>query len=183
MNFTKTNIEGLYIIETSSFIDERGLFVRLYCKEEFEKHGLILPLAQMNMSITKQKGAIRGMHFQNPPFAEIKLVRCLQGSCYDVVIDLRKGSPTFLQYHAEILTAQNMKALYIPKGFAHGFQTLEENTQLLYMHSEFYSPTHESAINYLDPKVKISWAMDVSELSEKDKNHPYITEDFKGLEI
>ncbi len=183
MNFIKTHIDGLYVCENTPFTDNRGMFARFFCVKEFEEHGLSLPLAQMNTSITTQKGAIRGMHYQNPPFAEIKVVRCLQGACYDVAIDLRKNSPTFLHYHAEILTPENGKALYIPKGFAHGFQTLEENTQLLYMHSDFYSPAYEAAINYNDPKIKIKWALGITEISEKDKNHPYITEEFKGLEI
>ncbi len=183
MNFIKTHLEGLFCLETSSFNDERGMFARLFCHKEFEEHGLVFPLAQINTSTTVQKGTIRGMHYQNPPFAEIKIVRCLQGACYDVAIDLRKDSPTFLQYHAEILSAENMKAFYIPKGFAHGFQTLKENTQLLYMHSEFYNPEHEASINYLDPKIDIQWQEKVKNISEKDKNHLFITKDFKGLEI
>ncbi len=183
MNFHSTPLSGLYVIETNAHQDHRGSFTRLFCAKEFENAGLSLPLAQMNTSVTVQKGAVRGMHFQKPPFAEIKLVRCLQGACYDVAIDLRAGSPTFLHYFAVELTAQNGKALYIPQGFAHGFQSLEKNTQLLYMHSEYYTKEAEGGVHHKDPLLNIPWPLPVQDLSERDESHPFLTQNFTGIAL
>ncbi len=183
MNFHSTPLAGLFVIEAKAHQDHRGSFTRLFCAKEFENASLNLPLAQMNTSVTIQKGAVRGMHYQKPPFAEIKLVRCLQGACYDVAIDLRAGSPTFLHYFAVELTAQNGKALYIPQGFAHGFQSLEKNTQLLYMHSEYYTKQAEGAVHHKDPLLNITWPLAVQDLSERDKNHPFLTQNFTGIAL
>ena len=183
MEIHATPLKGLYYLKTTTFSDNRGSFSRIFCQEEFSKVGLSMPVAQMNLSMTHKKGTVRGMHYQLAPHGEIKIVRCLQGSCYDVVVDIRKDSPTFLQYHAEILSAENGKALYIPKGFAHGFQTFQENTQLLYTHSEFYTPNAEAALHYKDPRIAINWPLEVQDLSERDKNHPFIQQNFTGIII
>ncbi len=181
MLFHTTPIAGLFVVETTPMQDKRGSFARLFCAKEFEEAGIELPLAQMNTSITLQKGALRGMHYQNPPHAEIKLVRCLQGACYDVAVDLRAGSPTFLQYFAVELSPENAKALYIPQGFAHGFQALEEKTQLLYMHSAYYAKEAEAAVHHADPALSITWPLPVQDLSERDAMHPFLTQEFTGI--
>jgi len=123
------------------------------------------------------------MHFQYPPMAEIKIVRCIAGSIFDVAIDLRANSPTYLQWYSEILSAENRKMICIPEGFAHGFQTLEDNTEIIYLHTEFYSSELESAVRYDDPKFNISWPLDVIEISKRDKNHPLINGNFKGISL
>lgn len=181
MNIVETPIQGLFCLETTPFIDNRGSFARIFCQDELKAHGLNTQIAQMNMSLTKQKGAVRGLHFQHPPHAEIKIVRCLAGACFDVAVDLRQGSPTFLKWHGEILTPENGKALYIPKGFAHGFQALNEDTQLLYLHSEFYTPKSEGALRYDDPLLHIKWNLPICDLSERDKSHPHLDENFTGI--
>ena len=140
-----------------------------------------MDIAQINHSITVWKGALRGMHFQYPPKAEIKIVKCLRGSVFDVLIDLRHNSPTFLQWYGETLSAENLKMMYIPQDFAHGFQTLEDNSELLYFHTEFYSPEHEEGVRYNDPMVNISWPLEVIDVSEKDRNYPLLGEDFSGI--
>ncbi|WDN90096.1 dTDP-4-dehydrorhamnose 3,5-epimerase [Desulfosarcina sp. BuS5] len=123
------------------------------------------------------------MHFQRPPMAEIKMVRCICGSVFDVIIDLRKGSPSFLKWHGEILSSENMKMMYIPEGFAHRFQTLQPNSELLYLHTEFYSPEHEDGVCYNDPKIGIKWPLEVTEISDKDKSYPFLTQDFGGIQL
>lgn len=181
MDIHATPLKGLYCLKTTPFCDDRGSFSRIFCQNEFAQAGLSMSVAQMNLSMTHKKGAVRGMHYQLSPHGEIKIVRCLQGSCYDVVVDIRKNSPTFLQYHAEILSAENGKALYIPQGFAHGFQTFQENTQLLYTHSEFYTPDAEAALHYNDPLLDINWPLEVQDVSDRDKNHPFIQQGFMGV--
>jgi len=172
--FLKSKIEGLYSIERSLIEDERGFFSRLFCEEEFKKIGFSQPIRQMNNSFTKKKGSVRGMHFQNLPFQETKIVRCIKGEVYDVAVDIRKNSPTFLQWHSEILTADKGNSLFISEGFAHGFQTLTNNCELLYMHSNFYSQEAEGALNAFDPKINISWPLEVTEISDRDRNNPLI---------
>ena len=137
----------------------------------------------MNQSLTKRKGSIRGMHFQYPPKAEIKIVKCVIGKIFDIAIDLRKDSPTFLKWHGETLSADNMKLMYIPEGFAHGFQTLEDNSEIIYLHSEFYNPEYESGIRYDDPKVNIKWPLKITEISIRDQNHELLNESFNGVSI
>ena len=183
MKFIKTPIPDLYIIVPEPFQDKRGKFSRIYCFTELKEIGNSKSLVQINHSLTKQKGAIRGMHFQYPPRAEIKIIKCIKGSIFDVAIDLRKGSPTFLKWHGEILSAENIKALYIPEGFAHGFQTLEENCELLYFHTESYSPKDEGAVKFDDPLIGIEWPLEISDISDKDKKHKLLSEEFKGVSI
>lgn len=183
MKFYKTPFRGLYFIELEPFRDERGLFARTYCKDEFKDIGHRKDFVQFNHSMTYYKGTIRGMHYQVPPYGEVKLIRCIRGGVYDVVIDIRKGSPTFLQYYGIELTEQNMLSLYIPEGFAHGFQTLEDNTQLIYHHTAIYVPGSEAAIRYDDPLVSIKWPLPVSVISEKDRNHKLLDSGFIGITV
>jgi len=181
MTFTKTLLKGSYEIALNTFTDERGWFARTYCKNEFSEIGHTAEWLQMNHSFTKDKGAIRGMHYQLPPFSEIKMVRCIAGAVFDVIIDLRKDSPTFLQWVGTELSAQNKKMLYIPEGFAHGFQTLGNDCELIYHHSQFYTPGAEGGIKFDDPKININWPLAVTNISERDSRHPLLDENFKGL--
>jgi len=181
MTFTETSLKGSYIIEPKPFVDERGWFARTFCKEEFQKINHNKEWVQLNHSFTNRTGTIRGMHYQNPPYTEIKLVRCIAGSVYDVIIDLRKGSPTFLKWFGIELSALNKKMIYIPEGFAHGFQTLADNSELIYHHSEFYKPGVENGIRYDDPTININWKLAVTSLSDRDKQHNYLTENFIGI--
>ena len=183
MKFITTHIKDLYIIELEPFTDNRGMFSRIYCKNELKEIGHTKEIVNINHSLTKKKGALRGLHFQYPPKAEIKIVKCIKGSIYDVAIDLRKNSPSFLNWFAEILSSKNMKMLYIPEGFAHGFQTLEDNCELIYFHSEFYSPEYEGGINYKDPQINIKWPLDIMDISKRDQNFDYITNRFEGLDL
>lgn len=172
MIFHKTKIDGLYIIKPELKIDERGYFARIFCEEEFKKNSLVFRIVQANQSLTKRKGTIRGMHFQKPPKAEDKIVFCIQGAIYDVAIDLRQNSPTYGQWVAEELSEENKKMFLIPKGFAHGFQLLTDESEVLYFLSEFYSPEYETGVRWNDPFFNIKWPIENPILSEKDKNWP-----------
>ncbi len=181
MTFTPTTLAGSYVVGLTPYSDERGWFARTYCKREFEAIGHQKEWVQMNHSFTKDKGTVRGMHFQFPPHGEIKMVRCIAGAVLDVIIDIRKGSATFLQWAAVELSAANKQMLYIPEGFAHGFQTLEDDTELIYHHSDFYQPGVEGGIRYNDPALNISWPLPVQTISERDSNHPLFDHQFKGI--
>jgi len=181
MIFTPTKLLGSYVIDIKSFTDERGWFSRYYCKNEFDEIGHNKEWVQLNHSFTLEKGSMRGMHFQRKPFEEIKMVKCVAGKVYDVIIDLRRDSQTFLQWVGVELSAANKKMMYIPQGFAHGFQCLEDNCELIYHHSEFYNPEAEAGIRFDDPRINIQWPLPVTILSPRDKNHPYIDENFKGI--
>lgn len=181
MIFTPTSLGGSYIIDLEPWTDERGWFARYYCKDEFQKIGHSKEWVQMNHSVTNKKGSIRGMHFQVNPYKEIKMLRCIAGSVYDVIIDLRKDSDTFLQWMGVELSAVNKKMLYIPEGFAHGFQCLNDNCELIYHHSEFYKPGAEAGIRYDDPLVNIEWPLPPTVISPRDEQHPYLNENFKGI--
>lgn len=181
MIFTETKLSGSYVIGLEPYTDERGWFARTYCKNEFAAIGHDAEWVQLNHSYTKQSGAIRGMHYQLPPFSEIKLVRCIAGAVFDVIIDLRAGSPTFLQGFGTEISAANKNMMYIPAGFAHGFQTLSDDAELIYHHSQFYKPDVEGGISYDDPKVKIEWPLDLTTISERDMEHPFLDDNFKGI--
>ncbi len=172
MIFTPTPLAGAFIITPERIEDERGFFARTFCRREFEAHGLNPNLVQCNISFNKQKGTLRGMHYQLPPHAEVKLVRCTAGAIGDVIIDLRSESPTFKQWFTIELTAMNRLQLYVPEGFAHGYQTLTENVEVVYQVSEFYSPGHERGIRWNDPTFSIVWLLQVAEISDKDAAHP-----------
>ena len=181
--FALTPLSGLTVVQRKPIEDDRGFFCRFYCAEEFGEAGFRKPIAQINHTFTWMKGAVRGLHFQYPPHAEAKVVSCLKGEVFDVAVDLRKGSPTFLGWHGEILSAVNQKTLLIPEGFAHGFQTLTEDCELLYLHSESYRPEAEGALNVADPRLAIKWLLRISEISDRDHKHPMLTVDFEGIAL
>jgi dTDP-4-dehydrorhamnose 3,5-epimerase len=182
MNFTETPLKGSFTIEPEPFTDSRGWFARTYCKNDFEKEiGHNKEWVQLNHSATFNKGTIRGMHYQLPPFSEIKLVRCIAGIVYDIIIDLRKESPTYLKWFGAELSAENKRMMYIPEGFAHGFQTLSDDCELIYHHSAFYVPNLESGIKYNDPSININWPLPVTEISQRDQNHSLIDNNFNGI--
>lgn len=177
-----TSLEYLKVIQRKPIGDSRGFLSRLFCAESFEKFGFDKCINQINHTLTKNKGTIRGMHYQNPPHAEMKLVSCLHGEVFDVAVDLRKDSPTFLHWYAEVLSADNHRSLLIPEGFAHGFQTLTYDCEMLYLHSAPYVKEAEGALNAMDPTLAIDWPLPVSDMSEKDRSHPTIENSFKGIE-
>lgn len=181
MIFTPTPLAGSYIIELEPFTDERGWFARYFCKNEFSKIGHNKEWVQMNHSFTEHKGTIRGMHYQLDPHKEIKMLRCIAGSVYDVIIDLRQNSATFLQWFGTELSATNKRMLYIPEGFAHGFQSLTDNCELLYHHSAFYTPQAEAGIRYNDERINIKWPLPVTAVSARDSNHVFLNQNFKGI--
>lgn len=167
MIFTPTKLSGSFTIDLKPFNDNRGWFSRTYCKQTFEQIGHHAEWVQMNHSVTFKKGTIRGMHYQLPPFSEIKMVRCIVGSIYDVIVDIRANSPTYLQWFGAELSAENKKMMYIPEGFAHGFQTLTDNCELIYHHSNFYTPNSEGGLRFNDKKININWPLAVTEISER----------------
>jgi dTDP-4-dehydrorhamnose 3,5-epimerase len=181
MIFTETALHGSYIISLEPFSDERGWFARTYCKKDFAIIGHEKEWVQLNHSFTKNKGTIRGMHFQHPPFSEIKMIRCIAGAVLDVIVDIRKDSPTFLHHVTVELSAANKQMIYIPEGFAHGFQTLEENSELIYHHSEYYQPGVEGGLRYNDAALKVQWPLPIQNISERDLNHPLLDNNFKGI--
>lgn len=170
MIFTETKLKGAYIIEPEQLVDERGFFARTFCQEEFAAHGLRTQFVQCSISFNKTKGTLRGMHYQVAPHEEAKLVRCTMGAIYDVIIDLRRGSPTFTQWVAVELTAKNRKMLYAPEGLAHGFQTLEDNTEVLYHMSEFYHPECAQRAGWQDPAFGVEWPLAPTAVSERDRS-------------
>ncbi|BAY24504.1 dTDP-4-dehydrorhamnose 3,5-epimerase [Calothrix sp. NIES-2100] len=169
MLFTETKLKGAFIIDLELRQDERGFFARTFCINEFAAYGLKSTIAQCNLSFNNKKGTLRGMHYQKPPSQETKLVRCIQGAIYDVIIDLRPESPTYLSHIGVELTADNRRALYIPDRFAHGFQTLSDDTEVMYQMGDFYAPEYADGYRYDDPAFDIEWPLRVSEISEKDK--------------
>jgi dTDP-4-dehydrorhamnose 3,5-epimerase len=177
MIFTPTQLGGAYVIEIQKYEDERGFFARTWCQKEFEEHNLIPEAVQRNLSLSKKRGTLRGMHYQVAPFQETKLVQCTRGALYDVIIDVRPNSSTYKQWFGVELTAENYKMLYVPGGFAHGFITLEDNTEASYLVSQFYTPQAERGIRYNDPTFSIEWPVAVGVISEKDQNWPdYVPE-------
>ena len=172
MIFSETSLNGLYIIDLLRLEDERGYFARSWCQREFAEHGLNSQLVQCNISFNRRRGTLRGMHYQTAPYEEAKLVRCTQGALYDVVIDLRPVSQTFKRWFAVELTSENQRALYIPEGFAHGFQTLIDNTEVFYHMSEFYHPESAKGIRWNDSEFGIEWPIDALVISEKDNSYP-----------
>ncbi len=173
MKFTSTGLAGSYHIDIFPVEDERGWFVRTFCKNEFAEIGHKKEWLQINHSFTYEAGTIRGMHFQKPPFSEIKLIRCIAGKIFDVVVDLQKNSATFLKWFGAELSAENKKMIYIPEGFAHGFQTLTNDCQLIYNHSEYYKPGVEGGIKYDDAAIDIAWPLSRQRMFQlRDSNHP-----------
>jgi dTDP-4-dehydrorhamnose 3,5-epimerase len=172
MKFTETSLVDAFVVDIEAIEDERGFFARGWCRREFEARGLPAVTAQANISFSKQRGTLRGLHWQEPPHAENKLVRCMRGGIFDVAVDLRPGSPTYLKWFGVELTDKNHRMLLVPEGFAHGFQTLEDRTEVFYMVSEFYAPKFEQGARYDDPAFRIEWPLDVTEISDKDSSWP-----------
>ena len=180
MKFTKTDLEGVCLIDLDKKEDERGFFARSFCKQEWDKHGLISSFPQMNTSFNKKAGTIRGMHFRYLPYAEVKMVRCFSGAISDVILDVRPDSPTFGKHIQIELSSENRTLLYIPAGFAHGFQTLTNNVELLYWHSEFYNPLYETGVRFDDPILGIQWPLTSTVVSEKDNQLPFFNDFFQN---
>jgi dTDP-4-dehydrorhamnose 3,5-epimerase len=172
MIFTETKLKDVYIIDIEKLEDERGFFARSWCQREFEAHGLNSRLVQCNISFNAKKGTLRGMHYQVKPFEEAKLIRCTRGTIHDVIIDIRPDSSTFRKYAGLRLTADNRRLLYVPEGFAHGFLTLEDNTEVFYQMSEFYAPDYARGLRWNDPAFGIEWPSHVQVISERDHSYP-----------
>jgi dTDP-4-dehydrorhamnose 3,5-epimerase len=172
MIFTPLSLTGAWIIDIERLEDDRGFFARTYCQKQFAEHGLNPNIAQCNISYNKVKGTLRGMHLQVEPFQEVKLVQCIQGSIFDVMIDLRPNSPTFCEYVGVELSAENHKMLYIPEGFAHGFITLEDHSTIFYQMSQFYAPSYARGFRWNDPRFGINWPIDVKVISDRDRSYP-----------
>ena len=170
MIFKETPLKGAFVLEVEERSDDRGLFARTFCKREFEAHGLNPTVSQCNLNFNHKAGTLRGMHFQVPPAAEVKLVRCTRGRVYDVIVDMRKDSETYLQHFGVELSADNRKLLYVPELFAHGYQALEDNSEVAYQVSEFYAPGQEGGLRYDDPDIGIDWPQEVTVVSDKDSS-------------
>jgi dTDP-4-dehydrorhamnose 3,5-epimerase len=183
LNVTDLPLHGLKLVERQQLGDSRGFLSRLFCAEELATAGWHQPIAQINQTVTQKKGTVRGMHYQRPPYSEMKLVSCLQGAIWDVAVDLRAGSPTLLQWHAVELSASNHLALLIPEGFAHGFQTLVDDCELIYLHTKAYAQSAEAGLNPQDPMLSINWPLGIDELSARDAQHPVLDHLFKGVTL
>ena len=182
-DFVATPLAGLRVVQRKILGDQRGFLSRFYCADEFAVELNAKPISQINHTFTGKCGTVRGMHFQYPPHAEAKLVSCVRGEIFDVAVDLRRGSPTFLAWHGEILSAHNRKSLYIPEGFAHGLQTLTDDCELIYLHTAAYEPTAEGAISATDPCLAISWPLPITEMSNRDRAHPLLSSNFHGITL
>ncbi len=180
MIFEETKLKGAYVISLELKTDERGGFARTFCKNEFEQIGHKKEFVQINQSYNIKKGTVRGMHFQLPPHQEIKLIRCAKGAVNDVIIDLRKDSPTFLKHIVVELSEINKKMIYVPENFAHGFQTLKDDSELIYHHTAFYTPQADSGLRFDDPALKITWPLSPVIVSDKDRSYKLIDSNFKG---
>ena len=183
VNILSTLIPDLMVVETAPHADHRGAFARLYCERELACLVGQRRIVQINYSCTAAIGAVRGLHYQRPPHAEMKLVSCLHGEVWDVAVDLRAGSPTFLQWHAERLSPDNACALLIPPGFAHGFQAMSDDAELLYLHSAAYAPGAEAGLNPLDPLLALPWPLPVADMSDRDRSHARLTDLFEGVRL
>lgn len=183
MNIQTTELHGVFVAETSANVDHRGAFARLFCEEELGDVIGGRRIVQINQSITTRVGAVRGLHYQRPPHAEMKLVRCLRGRVWDVAVDLRTGSPTFLDWHAEELTPGNARMLMIPEGCAHGFQVLESGSELLYLHTAFYDPAAEDGVRCDDPGLAIPWPLPIGDWSQRDRSLPRLDAAFRGITV
>jgi dTDP-4-dehydrorhamnose 3,5-epimerase len=175
MKFNKISLTGAFLIEMEPIVDNRGFFARTWCADEFKLNGLNPKLAQCSVSFNVRKGTLRGMHYQDVPFMEAKLVRCSSGGIYDVIVDLRPKSPTFGKWFAAELTSENRKMIYVPEGFAHGFQTIADNTEVIYQISETYHPESARGIRWNDPRFGIKWPIENPLLSERDAAFPEFT--------
>ncbi|MCH6585078.1 MAG: dTDP-4-dehydrorhamnose 3,5-epimerase [Proteobacteria bacterium] len=183
LDFLNTPLTGLMVIQRKPIEDTRGFLSRLYSAEEFTYAGIDKPISQINHTLTLLKGAVRGLHYQKPPYSEAKVVNCLKGEVFDVAVDLRRGSSTFLRWYGEKLSAQNNRGLLIPEGFAHGFQALSENCELIYFHTAPYVHEAEAGLNVVDTVLGINWPLPITELSDRDRSHPMVHPDFQGVSL
>ena len=183
MKFTETPLHSAYLIDLEKRGDNRGFFARFFCEKEFGDHQLATRFVQINTSLTGKKGTLRGMHYQLQPSAEVKVVRCIKGSLFDVILDLRPDSPTFGKSFGAELNADNRTMMYVPQGFAHGFVTLEDDTEALYLVSALYAPDLERGVRYNDPRFNIQWPVQPTEVSEKDSKWPDFNPEFHGIEL
>jgi dTDP-4-dehydrorhamnose 3,5-epimerase len=174
--FTETTLTGAFVIDIEPRSDDRGFFARTFCAREFEVRGLKPSIAQANVAVNRRKGALRGLHFQYPPSAETKLVRCTRGAVLDVIVDLRPESPTYLRHVAVELTADNHRTLYVPERFAHGYQVLEDDTETTYLMGEFYTPSAASGLHYSDPRLAIVWPLPPLDLTQRDRDWPLLVD-------
>jgi dTDP-4-dehydrorhamnose 3,5-epimerase len=174
MVFQETPLSGAYVIDIEPRVDQRGFFARAFCRKEFEEHELETNIVQGNISFNESAGTLRGMHYQRSPHAEVKLVRCTRGSIFDVIVDLRLNSPTYRKWFGDILSAENRRMMYVPKGFAHGYQTLDDQSEVLYMVTETYAPSCESGVRWDDPAIGIEWPLPEPIVSERDRQHPLL---------
>ena len=183
MIFTETPLAGAYLIDIEKRGDDRGFFARVFCEKEFGAHGLETRFVQVNNSTSGKRGTLRGLHYQLPPASEVKLVRSIRGSLYDVIVDLRAGSPTFGKWFGAELSAENRRMMYVPRGFAHAFMTLTDDVEALYLVSSFYSPQEERGVRWDDPTVGIEWPVLPSEISDKDRSWPSLDPAFHGFDL
>jgi dTDP-4-dehydrorhamnose 3,5-epimerase len=183
LTITPLPLAGLHLVQRERLRDSRGDFCRIYCAEELAVAGWNQPIAQMNHTRTVQRGTVRGLHYQIPPHAEAKLVSCIRGEVWDVALDIRYGSPTFLNWHAQRLSAENGCALLIPQGFAHGFQSLSDDAEMLYCHSAAYAPECEAGLNPTDSRLNIDWPLPVGVMSSRDTSHAGLTSTFEGVHL
>ena len=181
MKFAETKLKDLNVVETEPYSDERGLFFRAFCKKEFSEIGLDKEFVQINQSVNYKKGTFRGLHYNSSPEGDDKLIRCISGKVFDIIVDLRKSSKTFLECVTIELSSENKKMLFVPSGFAHGFVTLEDNSQLIYHHTSYYEPANEAGIHFNDPKIKLELPINIEVITERDLNMPFMTDEFKGI--
>ena len=174
MKFTETALPGAFVIDLERRVDDRGYFARAFCQREFLEHGLEPVIAQANVAFNRRRGTLRGMHFQYPPAAETKLVRCTRGAIVDIIVDLRPESPTYLNHFAVELTAENGRSLFVPGRFAHGYQALEDGTETSYLVGEFYAPEFEGGLRHDDPRLGLAWPLPAGEMTEKDRSWPLL---------
>lgn len=176
-------LPDLKVFQRRPLADSRGFLTRMFCKEDFEELGMIGNVSQINHTLTRTAGAVRGLHFQRPPHSETKVISCLRGAVFDVAVDIRRSSATFLRWHPELLTEDNNRSVHIPAGFAHGFQCLTPDCELLYVHSAPFESRAEGGLNILDPRLNIKWPLPVSDISERDITHDMMDDNFEGLDV
>ena len=182
-DFVPTKLQGIFVVQRKPLEDERGFFERIFCRDDFSALASAKAPIQINHTLTRTAGTVRGMHFQHPPHAEAKLVTCLRGEVFDVAVDLREESATFLRWHGEILSESNFRSLFVPEGFAHGFQALDHNCELLYLHSAAYCAAAEGGIHPQDPRVGVQWPREITSMSSRDASHPFLASDFTGISL
>ena len=178
-----TGMAGLRVLQRKPLSDSRGYLERMYCSEELASLTSGRTIMQVNHTLTAGRGTVRGMHYQRPPHAETKFISCLRGEVFDVAVDLRHDSPTFLRWHAEVLSAENYRTLAVPEGFAHGFQTLTDDCELLYLHTAAFAPDSEGALNANDPRLAIAWPQPISDMSARDAGNPMLDDEFSGIKL